>query len=326
MEAKVSIIVPIYNVESYVERCIQSLLAQTLEEIEIILIEDGSPDRSGEICDRYEAKDKRIRVIHQENLGVSMARNRGVSIAKGEYIGFVDPDDFVTEDMYERLYGAIKQYEADIAVCRMQKVENNRQLSSIEESETKKPLILNHTEALRELFKGRLYRFSLCNKLFSRSCFKEVSFPKGRGYEDLSTSYKLFSNAQNTVYIDFIGYIYIRRENSALHSPYSEKKLQAFIGWKEIIEFMNVHYHALMQEVIACFSFWVMDTIYIILKEVNEKKKQEKFLRSIQMEVKNYKYDIEHNHILSWRTKLVMIAFCFLPKLVMFYGRLRKNY
>lgn len=117
MEVKLSIIVPIYKVEKYLSRCIDSILAQTLQGIEIILVDDGSPDNSGQICDEYAEKYEEIHVIHQENAGVSSARNAGIAIAKGEYIGFVDPDDFICPEMMERLYMSLTENQADIAGC-----------------------------------------------------------------------------------------------------------------------------------------------------------------------------------------------------------------
>ncbi len=115
---KVSIIVPVYNVEKYAEQCFDSLLAQTLQDIEIILVDDGSTDSSGEICDKYAQKDDRVKVIHQDNKGLGLSRNSGMAIARGDYIGFVDSDDYVSEDMYRILYENAQKYNADISYCR----------------------------------------------------------------------------------------------------------------------------------------------------------------------------------------------------------------
>ena len=125
MKELISIIVPVYNVEQYLDDCLISIINQTYKNIEIILIDDGSTDKSGKICDEYAKKDSRIIVIHKENGGVSSARNAGLRIAKGAYIGFVDPDDWIAEDMYEVLYSNAKKYDADVSVCKYKIVKNN---------------------------------------------------------------------------------------------------------------------------------------------------------------------------------------------------------
>ena len=122
----ISVIVPIFNVENYVRKCVDSILNQTFSDIEIILVDDGSTDASGRICDEYLSKDDRIRVIHKENGGLSDARNAGLDMCTGEYIGFVDGDDYIDGDMYELLYKNLIQYDADISMCRFRRIYNNR--------------------------------------------------------------------------------------------------------------------------------------------------------------------------------------------------------
>ena len=130
MENLISVIVPVYNIEAYLRKCIDSILAQTYTNLEIILVDDGSTDNSGEICNEYAAKDARIRVIHKGNGGLSSARNTGIDIATGKYIGFVDSDDYLAPDMYEKLLGAIVNNHADISVCNVHHVDENEELIS----------------------------------------------------------------------------------------------------------------------------------------------------------------------------------------------------
>ena len=184
---KVSIIVPVYNVEKYIEQCIQSLRTQSLRDIEIILVDDGSSDNCPMLCDKYTRIDKRIKVIHKQNGGLSSARNEGLNICQGDYIGFVDSDDWIDKYMYERLYNLCEERNADIGVCNFFRNENNRTVEKEVITE------LNNIEGMRELFRGNLYRFSACNKLFKKSCFKNIIFPEGRVHEDLSTTYKVFA-------------------------------------------------------------------------------------------------------------------------------------
>ena len=239
MSTIISIIVPIYNVENYISRCIESILNQSLVEIELILVDDGSSDNSGYICDKYAKNDSRIKAIHKENGGVSSARNLGVKVSTGKYIGFVDPDDYVDIDMYKKLYELCIKSNSDIAICKLGREING---NIINKSDDEVLLELNNLEGMRELFKGELYRFSLCNKLFNKKCFDNIKFPEGRIHEDLSTTYRLFANSNKSIYTNYMGYIYVKRENSILTSKYSEKRLQSFVGWDEIIDFMSNKY------------------------------------------------------------------------------------
>lgn len=197
MSAIISIIVPIYNVDNYLEKCIDSILNQALEEFELVLVNDGSTDNSGAICDKYSNKDERVKVIHKKNGGVSSARNVGIKNANGDYIGFVDPDDYVDIDMYKKLYELCIKSNSDIAICKLGREING---NIINKSDDEGLLELNNLEGMRELFKGELYRFSLCNKLFNKKCFENIKFPEGRIHEDLSTTYKLFANSNKSIY------------------------------------------------------------------------------------------------------------------------------
>ncbi|MBP3038600.1 glycosyltransferase [Bacillaceae bacterium Marseille-Q3522] len=304
MKPVVSIIVPIYNVEAYLPACLDSILSQTLTKIEVILVNDGSADQSGTICDEYSKKDKRVKVIHSSHRGVSAARNIGVQCASGEYIGFVDGDDYVKPEMYEHLYQLSVATKSDISVCQLGREINGSLINQpvktgfIEE--------LAHLKAIRELFKGKLYRFSLCNKLFKRSCFTNVSFPEGRIHEDLATTYKLFANAKKTVYSNFIGYIYVKRQNSILTSHYSWKRFDAFTAWDEIILYMKRHYPSLMKEVMFCFAYWSVDNAFFILEQVENKAHRLLYLKRIQQPIRKYFKSIIKNRRLSLKYKSIL--------------------
>lgn len=274
MRPEISIIVPVYNVENYIEGCIDSILNQEFNDFELILVNDGSTDSSGVICDAYKEKDSRVIVIHQEYKGVSAAWNVWIHIAKGNYIGFVDSDDYIYIDMYSVLYNLCKETNSDIGVCKLFREIDDKILNLEEDLIIKK---MGNEEAMRELFKVGLYRFSLANKLFKKSCFDGVQFPEGRIHEDLSTTYKLFANSNKAVYTNLTGYVYVKRGNSILTSTYSEKRLQAFIGWSEIIPFMKSNYESLIDEVISCFSYSCIDNIHYILNQVTEGSEQKNY-------------------------------------------------
>jgi len=286
MKPKLSIIVPVYNIELYVSDCLDSILAQTFSDYEIIVVNDGSTDHSGHICEAYASRDERITVIHQAYGGVSAARNTGIERATGAYIGFVDGDDRIKPDMYERLHELCVNTNSDISICTLGREINGKLINP--DNGLADVTELDHNEALSELFKGTLYRFSLCNKLFKASCFKNIQFPEGRIHEDLSTTYKLFANSRKSVFIDKVGYLYIKRDNSILTSRFSEKRMDSFIGWNEILPFMSKHYEELSEEVLACFAYWAVDNIYYILNQVKNKQAKRNYLRGIQASLNPY--------------------------------------
>lgn len=189
----ISIIVPVYNVEPYLCQSIESILSQTYKNLEIILIDDGSFDRCGEICDIYAGKDNRIRVIHTTNKGLSAARNLGIREAKGEFIGFVDSDDWIESDMYEDLLNYIEDYSADISACGFWYEFGDYQ-TIYHLSENK----YDGITSLYALIEGRINN-SVWNKLFKKDIFKNVLFPEGKCFEDIAIMHLAFNHAKRVV-------------------------------------------------------------------------------------------------------------------------------
>lgn len=303
MKPIISIIVPIYNVEKYLPKCIESILNQTFKEFELILVDDGSPDNSGSICDEYSKKDERIKVIHKENGGVSSARNVGLDSTLGEYIGFVDPDDYIDKYMYQKMIEMCIIQNADVSICKFAREINGQRNKDKEEFYIRE---LDNVNGLRECFKGILYRHSLCNKLFKKKCFEGIRFPEGRIHEDLSTTYRLLANANKSIYINYQGYIYIKRENSILTSTYSEKRLQAFDGWNEILDYMLYKYPKLENEVIAAFTYACIDNVYYIINQVKNYNNQKEYINRIKGILKDKYKRIISNNILSLKYKLLI--------------------
>lgn len=215
MNALISVIVPVYNVENYLAKCLDSIISQTYKNLQIILIDDGSTDNSGVICDKYKQIDSRIEVIHKTNGGVGSARETGVNKATGEYIAFVDPDDFIDCNMYSKLYKAISNNNADIAVCNILRIENNKK--SIFGNTIKFNEI--HTgEKCFENYISNLYNFSLLNKLFKKSLFDDLTFEKLRFSEDVKIQVYIFVRANTVVCINDVLYFYIKRKDSLTES------------------------------------------------------------------------------------------------------------
>lgn len=213
MDEKISVIVPVYKVEKFLKRCVDSILDQTYENLEVILVDDGSPDASPLICDEYAIKDSRVSVIHQKNSGLSGARNAGIDKATGKYIAFVDSDDYIAPHMYETLWNNMVNYEAQISICRLQRFSGTYYEGELE-SEIHISTYDNET-ALKNLHleDGEMYTVAY-NKLYLRSLFKNVRYPVGRLNEDEFTTYKVIDKSNKIVITTEKMYFYYYNDNS----------------------------------------------------------------------------------------------------------------
>ena len=234
MTDRISVIVPVYNVAADLPRCLDSILAQTCNNIEIIAVDDGSTDGSGRILDEYSAKYPILRVIHQENGGVTSARLRGVAEATGKWIGFVDGDDYIEPEMYERLLKNAQKFGADISHCGYQMVFADGRVHYFHNT----GLLVEHdkTAALRELLSGEIVEPGLCNKLFRSALFSDWKMDERiKINEDLLMNYYLFSAAEKSVFEDWCPYHYIVRSTSASRAKLNAHKIYDPIRVKEII-------------------------------------------------------------------------------------------
>lgn len=214
----ISVIVPVYNVEKYLHRCVDSILAQTFKETEIILVDDGSTDSSGAICDSYLEIDSRIRVIHKKNGGLSDARNVGIDSSRGDFLCFVDSDDFIAPEMLDTLYRLIKENDADFSVCGIcDSSVNGDTPQSAEESES----VMSGVDALKLTLEGKKLPGSMCSKLIPKELCCEHYFIKGKTYEDAFYTPELFLRAKRVAITTKSLYCYWHRENSITTSPFS---------------------------------------------------------------------------------------------------------
>ena len=234
---KISIIVPVYNVENYVSDCITSLLKQTYENTEIILVDDGSLDNSGKICDEYAKKDARIKVIHQKNAGVSAARNRGIEAATGDYIGFVDSDDYVSEEMYEYLLSVCLNNNVDIAQCDRVYTEKLYTEREKIENTSEKVYIINRQKALHELLCSQSVRSSLWSKLYKKKLFDGVRLdPRLVAGEDGIANYQLISKTDKIAVSEKTCYYYYRRSGSCTTGSINEKIYKSIEIYRDYAE------------------------------------------------------------------------------------------
>lgn len=228
----ISVIVPVYNVEPYLRKCLDSILAQTYQDLEILIIDDGSTDGSGKICDEYPEKDERIRVFHTENKGLSAARNLGLDNATGDWIGFIDSDDWIEPDMYEVLIKRAEETGADVVECGCHA---DYTTTSYEHSAIQKTV--SGIDAVEALIRGEI-RTQVWNKIWRRHLFIDIRFPEGHSFEDVATTYKLVGNATVTGVAENT-YHWMQRKSSISQSHDLKNLIDYWLAYKERNDDLN---------------------------------------------------------------------------------------
>lgn len=244
----ISVIVPIYNVELYLRKCVDSILNQTHRNLEIILVDDGSPDKCGVICDEYAKMDKRVKVIHKPNGGLSDARNAGLEIMTGDYVGFVDSDDWIEPDMYTKLLELLQRFHADMAFGGVADELESNGVSQITKRSNygEKPFFENRVEAMQRYFYGS---WAAWDKLYKSSVFENIRYPVGEINEDEAIVLKLLDRCNRVCYTNDICYHYMTRKNSGsiTASAFTEKKLAWQNHCKMNLAFIREKYPELEQ-------------------------------------------------------------------------------
>ena len=242
MRSLISVIVPIYNTDKYLDKCIKSILSQTYEQIELILINDGSTDNSGKICDNYASVDTRVRVVHKKNGGISDARNTGLNFAKGDLISFVDSDDFIHPSMLSRLWQSLINCDADIAACDRQIIynyENELVRETLHGNKANNEIkVLNNIEAIEMIFFDPSIKIAaVWGKLYKKSLFDGIHYPVGRTYEDTATTYKILYNASKITFTYDKLYFYLKRTDSISGREVNHATLDLLDAVKERSDF-----------------------------------------------------------------------------------------
>lgn len=307
MSELISVIVPIYNVERYLEKCIDSIIAQTYWNLEIILCDDGSTDGCGTICDRYAGLDSRIQVIHKPNGGLSDARNAGIESARGSWYVFIDSDDFIAPDTIERMYTAAINTDSQIAVCNIIRIYDDGGTESFYRPATEQTLLAGESrfETLKQP--------SACNKLFRADLLEGVRFPKGKFYEDTFVYHVLAHRAGSIVLTGHDGYFYLSRQESILGQPkFTDRYFDRIEAVYERTKYLIAHqvpYYA--QE--ACESLYADVRVgcqYIARTESNH----ERFKQMWEW------YDVAYRHLMchpntSIKMKLRLVLLKYFPRL-----------
>ena len=228
MEELISVVVPVYKVEKFLEQCIASIANQTYRNIEIILVDDGSPDHCPDICDSWKKRDERICVIHQKNGGGGQARNRALDIARGEFIAFVDSDDYIAPTMFEFLHSQFYD-DVDIVECSYCETQDEN-ASFSEKNDLFDAQVFTAEEAMRENIKDQVFRQLIWNKMYRKSVIKNIRFPVGSKIDDEFWTYKVLGNARKLVCTDKILYAYRQQNDSVMHLLSADKRFEAIVA------------------------------------------------------------------------------------------------
>lgn len=322
-EDLISIVVPIYNVEKYLERCIESILLQTYTNIEIILVDDGSPDNCGKICDDYKIKDKRIKVIHKNNGGLSTARNAGIDIARGTYICFIDSDDWISNKFVEYLHKIIKQYCADIAVAQTLDVSNEKNISipNIEE----KIGIYSNQNIIENLYNKEIgFPPSVQNKMYKTEIFKKVRFKNGIINEDEEILIKLLLESSKIVVSNKIMYYYFLSENSIMRKKFNVKRLDILNALEERMDILNkTKYKDTLKQTELRYCLELANIyIQIVNSDIKEKKL---YLKKIVEKNRIIKKKLIDNKYYTTKNRFKIFLYYKMPKTVYIYKKYKNN-
>lgn len=293
----ISVIVPIYKVEEFLDECIQSIVDQTYQNLQIILVDDGSPDRCGEMCEDWARKDKRIEVIHKKNGGLSDARNVGLAEATGEFIAFVDSDDWIEPQMYEVMMAALIAEEAELVACGIVDFYSERE---IEHSMPYK--VGTSKEFLKFIYKDTTFPVSAVNKLYRKHCWDSLRFPKGKLCEDAFTTYLLVDQAKKIVQIPDILYHYRIRESSIMTTRFRPARMDEEEAWRHNYQYMQER-HPEIAKIAYDFYLQKVNILFhtIPLEQYSQFRKEHDYLYHILCD--NLKYVLFRSS-LSWKYRL----------------------
>lgn len=300
MEKLLTVIVPIYNVEKYLDKCIKSIINQTYKKLEIILINDGSPDNCGVICDNYKKIDNRIKVIHQQNQGQAISRNLGIKLSKGDYISFVDADDYLELDMYKKMMDIIEKYDCEIVECgyseiysdRIISTENTRDISFLDKSYL--------IEQLLNIEKNHIPRVAVWNKIYKKTILQNICFPDGKIHEDYLFEFNCFKKINKYVYYSepLYNHIYFN-EKSTTKQKLNPKFIDFAYIWKSILNetykmknkrFIDLAQYSYSLSLVNCRMIAIRNDVLFPEEYILDLKKYRKYILKNGLSIKNIYY------------------------------------
>lgn len=309
MSIKLSVIVPVYNVENYLNKCVDSILRQNYKNVEIILIDDGSTDKSSMICDDYKNKYTNIHVIHKKNGGLSSARNAGLDVCTGDYISFIDSDDWIEQEMYNVMVNRAVDTNSDIVIAGRYRVDSNN--NKVKETYMLYPELetFSNIKGLAYLMSFRGYDMSVCDKIFSKNVIKKIRFPEGKTCEDSFTTYKFFANANRIAYLEVPFYNYFFRDNSITRNSNVNKTV--IEATKEQRQFIREKYPQLNPEADSSYVFAFLS----VFNECIKRNQTCVDLVSYRRITKKLLKSIAKNKNISQVKKMQVVLFAYCTKL-----------
>lgn len=310
IKEKISIIVPVYNVEAYLERCVESILKQTYTNLEILLVNDGSTDKSGELCDKLALRDHRIRVIHKENGGLSDARNRGIDEASSNLIGFIDSDDYIDEDMYETLYRQMVASKADLSMCGHYDVYHQIPEKQVAEIKTWE---LMPEEAIKMVMEAKILSVTAVNKLYKKALFEQLRFRIGKIAEDAFIMVDLIHQCSKIVATNEKKYYYVHRENSITTQKFSLKFLNVIEAYEQNAKIISENYPDLYDVAIMRLNwayFYVLDRL-LVDNDFKDKVLEDRLISYLKKNKKSILMDSRFTRA----RKMIFLALCLSRKL-----------
>ena len=254
MSGLISVIIPVYNVELYLRRCVDSVISQSYKNLEIILVDDGSTDKSGIICDEYLDKDNRIKVLHQPNKGLSGARNSAIKMANGLFFVFVDSDDWIEKDFIELAIDELEAFDAQVFVTSLNQVyEGGKEIPGSREINT---VCMSQTEAISCYMFPEYLSPCICGKVWLRSLWDNIWFPEGKLFEDQYTTYKLLERATRVVFNPISKYNYYKRDGSIGHSSFSKRTYDLYVGVNEAYDYLKEKYPLIENDLAVGKIMW----------------------------------------------------------------------
>lgn len=303
MEELISVIIPIFRVEKYIDKCVASVCRQTYRNLEILLVDDGSDDRCPGICDRLAEKDSRIRVIHKQNGGLSDARNVGIDQAKGQFLLFVDGDDYIADCMIEGLYRVMMDGKADLAICDYGMVKEDEEVV-FDPVDYESLQVMNRSQAVMELFgEASLKTIVAWNKLYRRELFTHIRYPFGKSHEDEFVIHHILDQADRIGYTNSCWYGYVQRSDSIMGSDYSLKRLDGLEARKERFYFYHKKENKAAQSAYMQYLWSLYDHLWKISTYLpKEKEKKRELAQTMKKVMKAYP---EYRRGLGWKKVLL---------------------
>ena len=304
----ISVILPVYRVEKYLDRCLQSITEQTYRNLEIILVDDGSPDNSGVICDAWAEKDSRIRVIHKENAGAGAARNTGLDAATGEIVSMIDSDDYLEVHMYEHLLGMMAE-DVDIAECDICWTELDD--LAMDDGTAAKTLVCDMEDAMRLHIRDEIFCQTPPNKLYRRNIIGEIRFPEGNLIDDEYFTYRVIGNARKLARSSACMYAYRQQPGSAMHKTFSLRRLQGLEAKIQRLSYLqqrmpSVEYEAKFD--LFFTAVFMMQSCLRSLKEA-ELEQARQYIRSVLQQVTPLEKNPEASRLKNLLLKMAQIHF-----------------